>query len=98
MNKFTEYQIMVLEKERVGCEDVLALLGDYQDNDLPPSLRGRIESHIRQCSQCFEVVRGYRQVVELARELKDPPVPAGVTQRLKQELNKRLGLNLRVAE
>ena len=96
MKKFTEEQLMIFEKEQINCEDVAELLGDYQDHELPPSLRGRIDLHLRQCPQCFEMERSYRMVVELARELKET-MPAGVSQRLKEALNRRLGLHLRVS-
>ena len=94
MGKFTDYQLMVFEKEQIDCGDVTALLGDYQDRELPPSLRARIASHISRCPQCFEAERSYRMVVELARELKEPPMPEGVKGRLRQALNRRLGLHL----
>ncbi|NLF24947.1 MAG: hypothetical protein GX589_04725 [Deltaproteobacteria bacterium] len=94
MSKFTDYQLMIFEKEKIECDDVLELLGDYQDQELPLSLRARVASHLAQCPHCFEVERGYRMVVDLARELKEPPMPEGVRRRLREALNRRLGLRL----
>ena len=94
MADFTDLQLMVLEKEHVECRDVMVLLGDYADGELSATLTGRLEEHIAECDYCQEVTAGYQLTIDLARELRDKPIPADVQNRLRHNLNKRLGLNL----
>ena len=94
MKNFTEYQLEVLEKGEIDCIDVVKLMGDYHDNDLPESLRGRLHAHIKNCSICSEMYSGYSFVCELARELRPEPMPVDARKRLRASLNSRLGLEL----
>lgn len=96
MNKFrlTDLQLRVLEKEHIDCADVTALLGDLTDNDVPPTLKGRLNQHVSDCSECQETADSYKWVVELAGELKEREVPSDVKRRLRERLNKTLGLSL----
>ena len=68
MAKFTDFQLRVFEKPQLECPDVVSLLGDYEDNDLPAALRGRITEHLDECDYCSEVEDGYRLTMDLARE------------------------------
>jgi len=92
----TDFQLMVLEKNEIDCLDVVELLGDLADGDLPPTLRARVEDHIAGCDFCADMRAGYDLTIELARELKDEdqPLPTGVQNRLRSALNAKLGLNL----
>jgi hypothetical protein len=94
MKNFTEYQLQVLEQGEVDCIDVVKLMGDYHDEELPESLRGRLHAHIKKCSICSEMYSGYSFVVELAKELQDEPMPRSAKSRLRESLNERLGLEL----
>ena len=98
MADFTDLQLMVLEKERIECRDVMVLLGDYCDNELPHSLHARLEEHIGDCDYCREVTEGYLLTIALAKQLNDAPIPDGVQNRLRASLNKKLGLNLGMVE
>ena len=94
MTMFTEFQLMVFEKSDIECTDVVALLGDYQDDELPQALRQRIDDHIEECDYCREMESSYRLVVDLASELPEEEMPVDVQNRFRSNLNKRLGLNL----
>ena len=98
MENFTDYQMEVLEKGQIDCIDVVRLMGDYHDRDLPETLRGRLHAHIKNCSICSEMYSGYSFVCELARELKPEPMSESARDRLRAGLNKRLGLNLPCSE
>jgi anti-sigma factor RsiW len=94
MARLTDLELRILEKPSIECEDVTALLGDYVDNELSPSLRDRVHCHIRGCKECQEGEAGYREVISLAKELPEKPVTEDIQKRLREALNKRLGLNL----
>ena len=95
MKNLSDYQLYVLEKAEIDCQDVEALLGDYVDGDLTPTIAERLAGHIEECSYCQEIESGYRLTIELADELRnDSPAPEGVKSRLMENLNKTLGLNI----
>lgn len=95
MTALNDFQLRVLEKEMITCSDVTDLLGEYTDRELSPTLRARVDAHICSCSYCKEIRDTYQLTVELAGELKDRPMSAGVQNRLRKALNEKLGLNLR---
>jgi len=96
MAKLTDFQLLVLEKEEIDCSDVEDLLGDFVDSDLPTTLRGRVDSHIKCCTYCQEIEESYRFTIDLAHELGEnpPPVPTDVRNRLRKALNEKLGMNI----
>ena len=96
MSRLSEHELRILEKSDINCHDVSVLLGDYVDNELSPSLRDRVHQHIRGCGECRAGERGYRQVLQLAKELPRPQISDDVKRRLREALNRRLGLNLPV--
>ncbi|RMG40040.1 MAG: zf-HC2 domain-containing protein [Candidatus Dadabacteria bacterium] len=94
MKNFTDLQLRVLEKDKIECADFVALLGDYVDRDLSPTLAARLAAHVKSCDFCQEFEDSYRFTVELAGTLKDKPVPVDVQNRLRAGLSKRLGIEL----
>ena len=94
MNKLSDSQIRILEKQELDCTDVMELVGDLADGELSSSLKIRVHSHIVACQYCQDMEESYRLTIELARTLRDQPIPSGVQKRLRQALNDRLGLNL----
>lgn len=91
---FSELELQILEKERIECDDVAVLLGDYADRELSCSIRARVDSHIEQCDFCKEMRASYQFTIDLAHELADKPVSSDVQNRLREALNRRLSLNL----
>lgn len=91
----TQFQLRVLEKLTIECADVEELLSDYIDHELLPTLQCRVADHIGCCDRCTEAEEDIRMVVELAATLRDTPVPDGVSARLKEGLNEKLGLRMR---
>lgn len=94
--RYTKQQIMVLEKQMITCKDVVSLFGQYTDGELPPTLKARVDEHLHECTECQEFGRDYLLGIKLARELSDRPVPDGVSSRLRDALNRRLGISLPV--
>lgn len=76
------------------CDELGELLGDYVDEELPSSMAARFKQHLSGCSECRALERDYRRTVEIAGLLKDKPLPPGAKDRLREGLNRRLGINL----
>lgn len=94
MKKLSDYHLYMLEKAELDCGDIEDLLGDYVDGDLTPTLESRVKEHIQDCSYCEEIESGYRLTIKLASELRNnEPAPDDVKLRLKERLNKTLGIS-----
>ena len=83
-------------KEIVDCQDVIARLGDYTDNELALHTRAAMDHHLDRCPDCAAFLASYDHVIESAAELREPeqPLSLDVQNRLRSALNKRLGINL----
>ena len=94
MAQFTDFQLLVLEKQDVHCEDAVELMSDLYDEVLPQTLQGRVRAHIADCDDCREFYREYGRGMEFVANDDDLEMPTGVQNRLRQVLNERLGLSL----
>ena len=94
MKRFSELEILVLEKGVVSCNDVEALLGEYADGELLSAVREKIDSHCESCEECAQMRDEYLLTIRLAQTLSDKPLPVDVHNRLRNALNEKLGLSL----
>ncbi|MBX7138635.1 MAG: zf-HC2 domain-containing protein [Oligoflexia bacterium] len=97
MKGFTDTQLRILEKFKLSCRDIRKIFDDYVDDELAPTLRGRLDTHINQCPRCQEFKATYTLTMDLAAELHEQPVPLEVKNRLRLALNQRLGISLPMA-
>lgn len=94
MATLSEIQLLILEKETVSCDDVLTVMGEYADNELSATVRARVDAHLRQCRGCRELRDSYLLTIDLASELREAPLPEGVSERLRTGLSQKLGIAL----
>jgi Putative zinc-finger len=96
-----DYQLLVLEKPEITCQDVRAILDDYCEDILTESLVARLDSHIDSCKYCKSLKEGYQEVIQLAkglRKVSNVDMPQGTRTRLRATLNARLGLKMELKE
>lgn len=66
----------------VDCRNLVNLLGDYVDEQLPTELKAALEDHIAQCAPCIAFVKQYRFAPQQARAVLLNKVPADLESRL----------------
>ena len=71
------------------CEDMLALLNEYVDGEIDPSICDEFEKHMAGCNPCQVVVDNIRQTITLYKAGKAYPLPAQFRERLHQTLRTR---------
>jgi hypothetical protein len=98
MKNIPEEQIRILERHTIDCCDVEAMMGEYADGNISPSLKDRLDDHISNCSDCKEFKESYLMTIKLAKELKPAPLNTESQNRLRRALNERLGINLSMVE
>ncbi len=71
------------------CEEMLALLSEYVDGDVDPSLCAEFEKHMAGCNPCQVVVDTLRKTITLYKEGKPCDLPAEFRDQLHRMLRER---------
>ena len=77
-----------MEKQPENCREVLALLSDYLDFELPPEACDQIEHHLAECSPCEEFTESLRKTVTLCRSFEPRTMPGPLSEEAREELEK----------
>lgn len=56
-----------MDGKRLRCRDVIELLSDYVEGDLPEEKARAIESHLEICPQCVEYLASFRTAIALGK-------------------------------
>ena len=72
-----------------GCQDILANLCDYIDNDLDKAECEKLEEHLSNCEDCQTVVKTIKKTIRLC---KDSTNDIRLPQETYKRLIKQLGL------
>lgn len=94
MKKYTSNYLNILEKVKIDCQDVEGLYDDLLENELPETLKGRLECHIDSCLSCQSFKSEYELIIRLAKDLRLPPLSSDSKSRIHKNLNLALGLSL----
>ncbi|MDI3316892.1 MAG: anti-sigma factor [Bacillota bacterium] len=75
----------------MNCRRCRALLPAYLDGELPEGVRLRVRAHLELCPACREEADELTAVTGMLAALPDPPLPAGLEQRLHLRLVEAAG-------
>jgi anti-sigma factor (TIGR02949 family) len=68
------------------CRELVELLLEFLDGELPEDRRLRLESHLALCEPCLKYLETYKVTIQLTRRLPDAPPPPELLERLKAAL------------
>lgn len=60
----------------MDCRELVELVTEYLEDQLPQAERDRFESHLRGCPFCGRYVEQMRQTIRLTGRLREEDVPA----------------------
>jgi hypothetical protein len=69
-------------KHGATCSELLALLNEYVDGGVDPSVCKEMEAHLAQCNPCRVVVDNVRKTITLYRDTEPCALPAKFRDRL----------------
>ncbi len=74
------------------CLDLIDRLNDYLDGELSAASCAELEEHLRQCSECQELLASLQQTVDWLHHLDDlpPPLPPALEDRLLSQMQQQL--------
>ncbi|PYR76000.1 MAG: anti-sigma factor [Acidobacteria bacterium] len=71
------------------CRDVVRLLADYLEHQLPADEHAALERHLERCQRCVTQLRTYQSTVSLLRSLREDELPPELRLRLKAFVDAR---------
>jgi anti-sigma factor RsiW len=72
------------------CEEVLAELSNYMDDDLPADLRQSLESHVKACHTCEVLLDSLRKTVRIVTNSGTFDLPPAAAERLVDRIMTRV--------
>jgi len=70
------------------CQDIIELLSDYMDGQLPAARRVDLEAHLALCTACLEFMQSLRETQGRVRNLRCDDMPVEVHDRLRAFLDR----------
>ena len=64
------------------CRELVELITDYLEEELPPDVRAGVEAHLEACSGCRAVLAQMRETIELTGKLSEDEIPDAYRDRL----------------
>ena len=74
----------------LSCKQFLTELNDYLDEETSVEERGRLESHINECPNCWVVVDTTRKTMRVYKGVEPQTVPEEVSERLMAALQRKM--------
>lgn len=74
----------------IRCEEIWREISNYLEDKISAELHARMEEHFKGCKHCSAVLDGSRNVVQLVGDAGAFELPAGLSERLYQKLDRKL--------
>ena len=74
----------------LSCKQFLTELNDYLDEETSVEERGRLQSHINECPNCWVVVDTTRKTMRVYKGVEPQTVPEDVAERLRAALQRKM--------
>lgn len=73
------------------CKDLVGLLADFVEHQLPPVVHESLERHLAACPRCVAQLRTYQSTVSLLHTIKDEDLPPELRCTLRAFLDRNCG-------
>jgi anti-sigma factor (TIGR02949 family) len=70
------------------CTDVVGLLADYVEHQLPAEVQADLQQHLSKCPRCMAQLQTYQSTVSLLRSIREEDLPEELRLRLKAFLSR----------
>ena len=71
------------------CPDIVRLLADFIEGQLPPDEHAALEAHLSRCSHCLAQLKTYRSTVSLLRTIHEEELPEELRWTLRAFVDRR---------
>jgi anti-sigma factor RsiW len=70
------------------CHDLVGLLADFVERQLPPAVHEELEKHLARCPRCVAQLKTYQSTISLLRSIRDEDLPQELRCTLKSFLER----------
>ena len=70
------------------CTDIVGLLADYVEHQLPAKVHADLQQHLSKCPRCMAQLQTYQSTVSLLRSIREEDLPEELRLRLKAFLSR----------
>jgi Putative zinc-finger len=70
------------------CSDLVGLLADYVEHQLPPGVQEELQKHLERCPRCVAQLKTYESTLSLLRSIRDEDLPQELRCNLKSFVEK----------
>jgi anti-sigma factor RsiW len=71
-----------------NCKDLVGLLADFVEHQLPPGVEASLERHLAACPKCLAQMKTYESTVTLLRTIRDDDLPPELRCKLRAFLDR----------
>ena len=72
-----------------NCPDIVRLLADFIEGQLPPDEHAALENHLARCSSCVTQLKTYQSTVSLLRTIREEDLPEELRWTLRAFVDRR---------
>jgi anti-sigma factor RsiW len=58
-----------------NCTDLVGLLADYVEHQLPAKVHDELEKHLARCPRCVAQLKTYESTISLLRSIREEDLP-----------------------
>jgi len=73
------------------CTDLVGLLADYVEHQLPAEVQEDLQHHLAECPRCVAQLKTYESTLSLLRSIRDEDLPRELRCKLKTFVDKHCG-------
>jgi anti-sigma factor RsiW len=73
---------------RRHCTNIVGLLADYVEHQLPPEVHAKLQQHLSKCPRCLAQLQTYQSTVSLLRSIREEDLPEELRLTLKAFVQK----------
>ena len=70
------------------CRDIVRLLAEFLEHQLPHDVQASLERHLAQCPRCLAQLKTYESTVSLLRSVREDDLPAELRWTLKSFIHR----------
>ena len=72
-----------------NCPDIVRLLADFIEGQLPPDEHAALERHLARCNRCLCQLKTYRSTVSMLRTIREEDLPEELRWTLRAFVDRR---------
>ncbi len=76
------------KKHKHTCQQLVELLCDYLEGDLPEEEKKELDRHMRECAPCMAFLKTYKKTSQLCKSLRPEDIPGEMRERLEAFLQR----------